>query len=117
MSKVLLDLSSTEFENLIFDLVKIKGAENVSWRTPGADGGRDIDSYIYETDFSGVVHPKKWYIECKRYASSVDWPTIYSKLAYAVSNNADYLLMCSTSKYTPIALNEVEKHNELHRVC
>lgn len=107
----LLDMSSTEFENLTFDLVISMGLKNVAWRTPGADGGRDIEAEEFVRDFSGAHTAKKWFIECKKYSGSVDWPTIYGKLAYAESNQADYLLMCTTSQFTPAAINEVNKWN------
>lgn len=43
-------LSPTAFEHLIFDLMILTGLRNVVWRSPGADGGRDI-----EGDFLTVV--------------------------------------------------------------
>lgn len=84
---------------------------NVAWRTPGADGGRDIEAQTVQTDFSGTQTVQKWFIECKRYSGSVDWPTIYGKLAYADSLGADYLLMCTASKFTPTAITHVDQWN------
>lgn len=108
-------LTPTEFENLIFDLMVSRGMTNVSWRTPGADGGRDIEGTTIDKDLSGTQVIKKWFIECKRYASSVDWPTIYTKLAYADSHQADVLLLCTTSKFSPMALTHVENWNSRRR--
>lgn len=107
----LLDLSPTEFENLTFDLVISMGLKNVAWRTPGADGGRDIEAEESVRDFSGVHTSKKWFIECKRYSGSVDWPTIYGKLSYADNNRAEYLLMCTTSQFTPTAISQANDWN------
>lgn len=104
-------LTPTQFENLIFDLTGAKGLKNVRWRTPGADGGRDIEADEFDLDFSGTSVTRKWYIECKRHKSSIDWPTIYGKMAYADSHNADFLLMCATSKFTPTAISEAERWN------
>ena len=75
-------ITPTEFENLLYDLVIQRGMVNVAWRTPGADGGRDIEAQSVQRDFSGTQTVQKWFIECKRYTGSVDWPTIYGKLAY-----------------------------------
>lgn len=111
----LLELSSTEFENLTFDLVVSMGLKNVSWRTPGADGGRDIEAEEAVIDFSGMHTSKKWFIECKRYAGSVDWPTIYGKLSYADNHQADYLLMCTTSQFTPTAISQANNWNSQRR--
>jgi hypothetical protein len=113
--RTLLDLNSTEFEHLVYDLVRLRGANNVSWRTPGADGGRDIEAVVGEMDFSGYVLARKWYVECKRYASSIDWPTIYQKLAYADSQGAAVLLMCATTSFTPNAISEVCRWNSSDR--
>lgn len=110
-----MDLSAIEFENLIFDLVVVSGMVNVSWRTPGADGGRDIEGIFYEMDVSGTSRIRKWYVECKRYSQSVDWPTIYKKIAHADSHQADFLLLCTTSTFSPAAITEVERWNSQRR--
>jgi hypothetical protein len=112
MSSVKLkNLSPTDFENFIFDLMVLKGLRNVRWRTPGADGGRDVEADEVHTDIANTQVVHKWYIECKRYKSSVDWPTIFSKISYAESHGANYLLMCTSAKFTPVAISEVEKWN------
>jgi Restriction endonuclease len=114
-SKKLTELTPTEFENLIYDVSILRGMVNVAWRTPGADGGRDIEAMTVEQDFSGVQSVIKWFIECKRYTGSVDWPTIYQKLAYADALGADRLLICTSSKFTPAAITHVDKWNESRR--
>lgn len=109
------DLSPTQFENLIYDLVIAKRMVNVLWRTPGADGGRDIEAQSVLVDASGTQTATKWYIECKKYSGSVDWPTIHPKLSYADAAGADYLLLCTTSKFTPQAVNCCEQWNRARR--
>jgi restriction endonuclease Mrr len=69
-------LEPRRFENLVFDLVQIIGLENVVWRTPGADGGRDIEGDMEVRDMSGGLVLQKWFVECKRYRASIDWPTV-----------------------------------------
>ena len=78
-------LTPGQFENLVYDLVTSAGLRNAVWRTPGSDGGRDIEGEMATTDFSGFHTITKWYVECKRYAASVDWPTVWEKIAYADS--------------------------------
>lgn len=112
-SKELWKLDPTTFENMIFDLMVLKGLRNVHWRTPGADGGRDIEADELQIDIANTQVIRKWYIECKKYKTSVDWPTVFSKLAYAESQSADFLLMCSTSKFTPAAITQVEIWNKI----
>src|SRR5262249_18026984 len=81
-----------EFENLAYDLLFLSGVQNLRWRTPGADGGRDLEGEVAVIDFSGETFRQRWYIECKRYAKSVDWPTVYEKLTVALNHQADFLL-------------------------
>jgi hypothetical protein len=114
-TRSLTQLSPTDFENLIYDLVILRGMVNVVWRTPGADGGRDIEAESMQTDLSGVQSAAKWYVECKKYTGSVDWPTIHPKLAYAEAADAEYLLLCTTSKFTPQAVSTAAQWNDRRR--
>jgi hypothetical protein len=114
-SRHLIDLSPEEFENLVYDLAISRGMVNVVWRTPGADGGRDIEAESVQRDISGSQFVAKWYIECKKYSGSVDWPTIHPKLAYADAAGADYLLLCTSSKFTPQAISNVDQWNKKRR--
>lgn len=104
-------LSPTSFENLSFDLMLLCGLSNAKWLTPGADGGRDIEGYIFRTDFSESIITEHWYVECKRYKNAVDWPTVYAKISYADNHNADYLLMLTTSPLSPNCKEEIVKRN------
>ena len=60
-------------------------------------------------DFSGFYVTAKWYVECKRYEGSVDWPTVWNKVAYADSHGADYLLVVTTSKLSPQCKTELSQ--------
>jgi HJR/Mrr/RecB family endonuclease len=104
-------LTPAQFENIVYDLVTSAGLRNAVWRTPGADGGRDIEGEMATTDFSGFSVNAKWYIECKRYAAAVDWPTVWGKIAYADSHGADYLLVVTTSSLSPQCKTEVSTWN------
>lgn len=109
-------LKPRDFENLVYDLVVRRGLGNVKWRTPGADGGRDIEGETLVSDFSGSHRSERWYVECKRQVAAVDWPTVHSKLAYAHNQRADYLLVATTSSLSPAARDEVAIWNEAHRL-
>lgn len=110
-----LALHPEQFENLIFHLVQARGLSNAVWRRPGADGGRDIEGITVQSDLSGNTDFKRWYIECKRYNSTLDWPTVRGKLAYAESNDADYLLVATTANPTSQCENEIAKWNKTRR--
>ncbi len=108
-------LAPDQFENLVFEVVKARGLKNVVWRTPGADGGRDIEGSSVDVDLSGATDTRKWYVECKRHKSTLDWPTVRSKIAYAESNDADFLLIVTTANPTPPCETEIQKWNMAKR--
>ena len=105
-------LEPTEFENLTYDILFLSGVQNLRWRTPSADGGRDLEGEIAVVDFSGETVRQRWYIECKRYAQSLSWPTVYEKLTVAINHKADFLLFVTTSNFSPPCRDEVQRHNE-----
>jgi hypothetical protein len=109
------EISPTEFENLSFDLLLLCGLKNVTWRTPGPDAGRDIQGQSMAMDFSGHINIEEWYVECKRYKNSIDWPTVFKKLAYAENHEANYLLFITTASLSPRCKEEIQKR-ELRKV-
>ncbi|MGY4224877.1 hypothetical protein ACVMIH_002238 [Bradyrhizobium sp. USDA 4503] len=102
----------TDFENLAYDLLFLSGIRNLKWRTPGSDGGRDLEGEFTSPDFSGDYVPQKWYIECKRYGKSIDWPTVHEKLSVAMNHKADFLLFVTTANFSTQCRDEVDRHNE-----
>lgn len=104
-------LQPREFENLSYDLLLLSGVRNLVWRTPGTDGGRDLEGLCSRTDFSGGVVIEKWYFECKRYAAALNWPTVFEKISYATNQGADYLLFITTSSFSPQCADEVTNWN------
>ena len=105
-------LHPEQFENLTYDILLLSGVQNLRWRTPGADGGRDLEGEVISVDFSGETVRQRWYIECKRYAKSVDWPTLYEKLTVAINHQADYLLLVTTANVSVPCRDEIQRHNE-----
>lgn len=113
--KTISDLTSTEFENLTYDVLQLAGMRRLIWRTPGADGGRDIEGQISWLDFSGYHVHQTWYVECKRYSASVDWPTVWKKISYAESRGADYLLLVTNNNPSPSCETEINNWNNLKK--
>ena len=109
-------LTPTQFENLVFDIVRVLGFENVVWRTPGADGGRDIEAYLTVTDPTGHNQVQKWYVECKRYEKSIDWATVWNKLSHADCQNADVLFLVTNSTPSPKCVSRISEWNNQRRV-
>jgi hypothetical protein len=105
-------LEPQQFENLTYDILFLSGVQNLRWRTPSADGGRDLEGDLAVLDFSGETVRQRWYIECKRYSQSLNWPTVYEKLTVAINHSADYLLFITTSNFSSQCRDEVQRHNE-----
>jgi hypothetical protein len=105
-------LEPEQFENLTYDILMLSGVQNLRWRTPSADGGRDLEGEVTIVDFSGETVKQRWYIECKRYAKSINWPTVYEKLTVAMNHQADYLLLVTTANISVPCRDEVQRHNE-----
>ena len=108
-------LSPKDFENMVYDILVRRGIGNLKWRTPGADGGRDIEGEWSAYDFSGSARTERWYVECKRQRSAVDWPTVHTKLAYAENHHADYLLIATTSSLSSPCRDQVSLWNKSQR--
>ena len=108
-------LSPTQFENLVYDCIRSIGVRNLVWRTPGSDGGRDLEGHVIVTDIVGIERVEKWYIECKKYKNSVDWPTIWKKVAYADCEKADVFLLATNSNPSPNCENEISTWNNSQR--
>ena len=104
------ELTPLRFEQLIYDLLVRRGLINVRWRTPGPDGGRDIEGEHPFIEFTGRSRTEQYYVECKRYESAIDWPTVHKKLAYAQNHNVDVLLFCTTSSLSPKCKDEVRTY-------
>lgn len=105
-------LHPEQFENLTYDILFLSGVQNLRWRTPSADGGRDLEGDVTTVDFSGETVKQRWYIECKRYAQSINWPTVFDKLTVAVNHQADYLLFVTTANVSVPCRDEIQRHNE-----
>lgn len=114
VTRELKDLDPTEYENFIYDVAIVHGFKNVVWRTPGPDGGRDIEATYSRINPFGDVVTEKWYIECKKYKTSVSWPIIYPKIAYAHSGGADILCIAAFPNPSPNCETEISKWNKIN---
>ncbi|AUR12878.1 hypothetical protein PhaeoP48_02916 [Phaeobacter inhibens] len=100
---------------MAFDVVRALGFRNVVWRTPGADGGRDIEGYLQASDPTGYLQIQKWHIECKRYNSSINWPTVWEKVAHADALGADVLFLITNSNPSPTCETRISEWNDERR--
>ncbi len=96
---------------MTYDLMVFSGLQNATWRTPGPDGGRDIEGVWLQSDPAMEFRQESWYVECKRYKSSVNWPTVFEKVAYASNAEADVLLVVTSAALTPNCKSEISRWN------
>lgn len=108
-------LDPRKFENLIFDLAQQLGLENLVWRTPGPDGGRDIEGELQVSDLSGGTARQRWFLECKRHDAALSWPIVWEKIAFAQNEDVDFLLIVTTSNPSPNCESEIQKWNARRR--
>jgi len=110
------DLEPQIFENLVFDIIRDMNFHNVVWRTPGSDGGRDIEALRMIIDPTFGTHVEKWFIECKKYENSISWPLVYDKLSHAETLEADYLFLLTTSSMSPQCIDRINTWNNSRRL-
>ncbi len=93
----LLGLTGHRFEEACFDLLVALGYEALTWRTGGADAGRDIDGRL--TMMSTLVgeYPERWFFECKCHKKGVPAESLQSKMAWADAEKPNHLaILCSS---------------------
>lgn len=98
-------LSSTQFEELCFDLLMELGFRKLIWRQGGADSGRDIQGT--REVISGLVDPfqETWFFECKRYEAGVPPVALNSKVAWADAERPKHMVFLISSYITNDARN------------
>jgi len=52
-----------------------------------------------------------WYAECKRYAKSIDWATVWGKIAFSQNAKTDYFLLVTNNNPSPQCESEITKWN------
>ncbi|MCG7521509.1 restriction endonuclease [Ruegeria sp. Ofav3-42] len=99
----------------MFDVVRSLGFQNIVWRTPGADGGRDIEAYLNTSDPTGFKSVQKWHVECKRYEKAINWTTVWEKISHADGLGADVLFLVTNSTPSPQCEDRISDWNNQRR--
>lgn len=95
------ELTSDQFEELIYELMDARGFENLVWNDGGKDGGRDIEAqYVYRNP-AGKLEKQKWYIDAKNYSKGVPFEKIQPTLAKSFATHPDYLHFAIYPHLTP----------------
>ena len=95
-------LSSTDFEQFVFDLLQESGWQNVRWRkgTPldssPADHGRDIEGELPRRYLGGRVSNELWFVDCKRYDRGVPPVMLQNAIAWAQAERPRHLVFAAS---------------------
>lgn len=114
-------LSTTEFEEYCFDLLKAMGLVNVRWRkgtglnASPSDQGRDIECELVRTEIDGSVYIERWFVECKHYKQGVPPAKISGALAWAMAEGPDVLLLIASNHFSNPTKEYLEKWKASNR--
>lgn len=111
-------LSSTQFEELCFDLLMELGYRKLIWRQGGADSGRDIQGTREVSPLLVEPFEEVWFFECKRYEGGVPPEALHSKVVWADAERPKHLVFFVSSYITNNARTWLEKigHDKPYRI-
>lgn len=104
-----LSITTTQFEELCFELLIEMRYQNLIWRQGGADNGRDIEGYFQSSTPLVKTIDEKWFFECKRYKKGVPPGQLYSKVAWADAEKPRHLVFFISSYLSNSARTWLEK--------
>lgn len=96
------NLTPTDFEDFVFDLLETVGFVNVDWRkgTPKesspSDRGRDIEAQYLVTDVDGHQRFERWFVDAKHYDKGVPPEALQGLLTWAQSERPDVALVAAS---------------------
>ncbi len=112
LNELLLSLTSTEFEELSYILVKSIGFFNLEWMKGGRDKGRDIKAERDAIEPDGYNARETWYFQCKLYSSGIGVSDISTSIDWCIAEKIPYLIILSNSYLTTDAKDFVRKKEE-----
>lgn len=114
-------LSSEEFEQLCYDLLRDLGFVDVNWRkgTPypssPADQGRDIEAKYPTKGPGDLTDFGKWFVESKHYTSGVPPAAFEALFAWAQAEDPDNVLIITSGFLSNSAKSNIEVYKQNRR--
>lgn len=93
-------IDDVQFEELLLELVNIKGAVRANLRTGPGGKGRDVEAYFRNRDALGVETEERYFFEAKHHAAGVSPDHIAAALAWAQAECPSCLVIAATSHLT-----------------
>jgi hypothetical protein len=97
------EMTSTEFEEFCFELLREVGFVNIDWRkgtgknSSPSDSGRDIVAHFERKDADGTKHMETWFIDCKHYKRGIPPEKVSGLLAWASAERANVALIIASN--------------------
>lgn len=96
------ELKGRALEECLFWLLDGIGARDLEWRLGGAgggaaDGGRDLEGRFYTPGADGQVEAKRWWIECKGRAGTVEKDAVTSACNNVLADKTVDCLVIATN--------------------
>lgn len=110
------DLSPTDFEELVFDLLETIGFVNVDWRkgTPKdaspSDRGRDIEAQLLVTDIDGHQRFERWFVDAKHYEKGVPPEAIQGLVTWSQAERPDVALVAASGYLSNPAKDWIDQY-------
>jgi len=103
------ELDFSDFQNLVYELLKALGFTQIKQRGSGPDGGRDLEAYYTYRRPNGDQNKVKCWIQCKKQAAGVSFSQIHEDITRASSQKIDEFYIISNFDTTPDCKDEIER--------
>ena len=110
------NLTSTEFEEYCFELLKKLPFNSVDWRkgtsydSSPSDRGRDIECKLTREDIDGSEVHETWFVECKHYKEGVPPTKLHNILAWAQAERPHVALIIASGFLSNPAKDYLENY-------
>ena len=102
------NISDSDFQNLVYELLNALGFTHVKQRGGGPDGGRDLEAtYVYPRPNGDKQEVKCW-LQCKKQNKGVSFEEIHTDIGTASSQRIDEYYILSNFDTTPDCKNRLE---------
>jgi hypothetical protein len=114
------DLKAKDLEECVYWLLDAMGAKDLEWRLGGrgggaADGGRDLEASFFVPGDDGEVVRRKWWIECKGRAATVEPNEVKSAINNALAfEEVDNLVIATNTQFSNPTRDWVKEWQRKH---
>lgn len=114
------ELKGRDLEECVYWLLDAMGAKDLEWRIGGAgggaaDGGRDLEAYLFEPDDDGELRRQKWWVECKGRKGTVEPDEVKAAVNNALAyEELDRLIIATNTQFSNPTRDWVKEWQKKH---